>query len=385
MRRRLLVIVAAALGVLVFASTAGAEQLGITAPASGAEAATCDGIIGQQSSAASTPYTVPAGGGQITQWQTYTAADTPGTAFTLAVLRPTTGSNYAIVGLDSVTLPNPLPSDNVATFTPSSPIQVEAGDTLSLYTSGGICAYALGSTPTADSLFVGTGTTPPTIGEGIGAPTTGLYTGYTLNLGATLSQTVDAGVQTSTFPSATSAASAALLSSVVTNSGPNAAPITFTDQVPSGLQVQSASTAMGTCAVSGQTVTCTISGLLAGQSTTVNVVVTAAKVGSYANVVSVSVPSGVIDPTSSNNAASATLTVAGLPRQCIVPGLRKTTLASARTLLKELGCTVGVIRQHSTIKKGLVIGTRPGVGTYAYQQKVTLIESSGKKPKKKKK
>ena len=176
----------------------------------------------------------------------------------------------------------------------------------------------------------------------------------------------------------------ALLSSVVTNSGPNAAPITFVDHVPSGLQVQSASTAMGTCAVSGQTVTCTISGLLAGQSTTVNVVVMAAKAGSYANVVTVSVPSGVIDPTSSNNTASATLTVAALPRQCIVPGVRKMTLASASALLKELGCRVHSVKQHSGIKKGLVISVRGGVATYPYQQLVTLLVSSGKKAKKKK-
>ncbi len=58
-----------------------------------------------------------------------------------------------------------------------------------------------------------------------------------MNVAATLSQTVDAGVQTSTFPSTTSVAGAALLSSVVTNGGPNAAPITFVDhgaERPSG-------------------------------------------------------------------------------------------------------------------------------------------------------
>ncbi len=142
---------------------------------------------------------------------------------------------------------------------------------------------------------------------------------------------------------------------------------------------------MGTCAVSGQTVTCTISGLLAGQSTTVNVVVMASKAGSYANVVTVSVPSGVIDPTSSNNTASATLTVAALPRQCIVPGLRKTTLASARTLLKELGCRVDVVQSALQDQEGPCDQrTRPGVATYPYQQLVTLLVSSGKKAKKKK-
>jgi hypothetical protein len=383
MRRRLLVIAAVAFGVLVFSSTAGAATLGITAPPSGAVAEPCGVLAGEATSDPSTSFTVPTGGGEITQWQTYTASDTAGATLTFVVLRPTSGSHYAVVGLDAVTLPNPLPTDNIASFTPSSPIQVQAGDILALYTTDAICAYADGSTPADDSVFVASGVTPPTIGEGLGTSGT-VGPSFIMNVAATLSQTVDAGVTTSTFPSTTSIASAALLSSVVTNGGPNVAPITFVDHVPSGLQIQSATAGMGTCTVGGQTVTCTITGLLAGQSTTVNVAVTAAKAGSYANDVTVSVPSGVTDPNSANNIASASLDFTKLPQKCIVPGLRKTALAPARTLLKELGCRVGVAHQYSTIKKGLVISTRPGVGTYPYQQKVTLVVSSGKKPKKKK-
>ncbi len=135
MRRRLLVSVAAALGVLVFSSTAGAEQLGITAPPTGATAEGCGVIAGQETSDPSTPYAVPTGGGEITQWQTYTASDTAGATLTFAVLRPTSGSDYAVVGLDAVTLPTPLPTDHIASFTPSSPIQVQAGDILAMYTT----------------------------------------------------------------------------------------------------------------------------------------------------------------------------------------------------------------------------------------------------------
>ena len=164
-------------------------------------------IAGQETSDPSTPYAVPTGGGEITQWQTYTASDTAGATLTFAVLRPTSGSDYAVVGLDAVTLPTPLPTDHIASFTPSSPIQVQAGDILAMYTTDAVCAYAEGSTPADDSVFVATGAAPPTIGEGLGTSST-VGPSFTMNVAATLSQTVDAGVQTSTFPSTTSVAGA---------------------------------------------------------------------------------------------------------------------------------------------------------------------------------
>ncbi len=200
----------------------------------------------------------------------------------------------------------------------------------------------------------------------------------------TLSQTVDARVQTAVFPTATDVAGSALLGSVVTNGGPVVGPITFVDQVPAGLQVQSATAGLGTCGVSGQTVTCTISGLLAGQSTGVNVMVTTPTAGNYQNTVTVSDTAGLTDPNSANNIAAATGVVASLPKECVVPGsLHKLTLASARTLLKELGCTVGSVSQHSGVKKGLVLSVRGGARAYPYQQTVIVVVSSGPKKKKK--
>ncbi|HUY58876.1 MAG TPA: DUF11 domain-containing protein [Solirubrobacteraceae bacterium] len=389
MRRRLLVMAAAVLGVLVFSSAASAATLGITAPPSLSSTGGCFAIIGQTANDASTPYIIPTGGGEITQWQTYTVGDTAGSSLTFAVLRPAGSSGYSVVAANTETLPNPLPSSHIASFTLYNPIQVAAGDTLALFSSftSDVCYYDGGTTPSADTLFAATGPTfPPSSGETLALAGPGSPAGYTLNVAATLNQNQDAGVQTSTFPSKTDVAGAALLSSVVTNDGPVDGPITFVDQVPSGLRIESASAGLGTCAVSGQTVTCTITGLLAGQSTNVNVVVTTPTAGTYANTVTVNVTPGLSDPNSTNNTVSGDVVVAALPQECIVPGsLHKLPQNSARTLLKELGCMVHVVSQHSGIGKGLVLGVRGGARAYPYHQTVTLIVSSGPKKKKHKK
>jgi hypothetical protein len=116
----------------------------------------------------------------------------------------------------------------------------------------------------------------------------------------------------------------------------------------------------------------------------VDVLVTASAPGSYVNNVAVALGAGLIDPTSSNNTASATLVV-NQPQptqQCIVPKLPKIPTAVARTLLTELGCTVHTSTKHSSVKKGLVIGVKGKTGSFPYHQAVTLIVSSGRKPKK---
>lgn len=206
---------------------------------------------------------------------------------------------------------------------------------------------------------------------------------YTLNLAATLVQNQDAGVQASAFPTTTDVAGNALLSSTVTNSGPVVGPITVVDQVPAGLDVLSSAAGLGTCTTSGQRVVCTINGLPVGQSTSVDVVVKPEAPGTYVNDVSVSPGPALTDPNSANNDAKTTLTVTALPQRCIVPGLRKMPLASARTLLKELGCNVHVTQKHSTIAKGLVISVRGGTRTWAYHQVVTVVVSSGPKRRRK--
>jgi hypothetical protein len=301
------------------------------------------------------------------------------------VLKPSGSGTYSVAATDTETLPSPLPTNNVASFSLSNPISVAAGDTLGLYSgSSYVCYFHGGSTPAADVLFAATGAFPPATGETIttSGPTSGAN--YTLNVAATFTRDQDAGVQTSMFPTTTDIAGAALLGSVVTNGGPGIGPITFTDQVPSGLQIQSATTGLGTCAIASQTVTCTITGLPVGQSTAVDVVVATPTAGTYANDVTVGVASTTVDPNSANNTASASLVVTALPQQCIVPGsLRKLPQNAARTLLTELGCMVHVKRQHSGIAKGLVLGVVGGARAYPYHQLVTLIVSSGPKKHKK--
>jgi uncharacterized repeat protein (TIGR01451 family) len=404
MIRRIFIAAVAAGGMLMFAAAAGAQQLGVIAPPSGAGSNTCSGqVIGQFSDDAATPYIIPSPGGEITAWQTYTVNDTSGDELTLVVLAPTDSTgDYTVVATDTETLPTPLPADHTATFTLSQPMTVAAGDTLGMYESGiDICYFNGGSTPAADKLLdlvPATGTLPPSTGEALamsGPSTT--PASYTLNLAATLVKPLDAGVTAASTPASVTLGSTSVLQSVVTNSGPLTAPITFTDRVPSGLQVVSAAAGLGTCSISGQIVTCTITGLPVGQTSTVDVVVTDTTAGSYANAVGVTLPDGYDDLVASNNTASGGLvvnqpvpTTSTTPtptptptRACIVPKLPKISVASARTLLTELGCTVHVSTKHSTVKKGLVIGLKGKTGTFAYHKSVTLIVSSGRKPKKK--
>jgi hypothetical protein len=142
--------------------------------------------------------------------------------------------------------------------------------------------------------------------------------------------------------------------------------------------------------VSGQTVTCTITGLPVGASVTVDVQVTPTTAGNYTNSARVSLGPGITDPVMANNTAASALAVtapasAASPaptRQCIVPKLPKIPVAAARTLLRELGCTVRTSTRHSGVKRGLVTGVKGKTGTFPYQQAVTLIVSSGPKPKK---
>jgi hypothetical protein len=384
MTRRLLVVGAALAVLLAFTGAANAATLGISAPPVGGSVGGCQtgAAYGMTASDPSTPFTVPAGGGTITQWQTYASGDKAGSSIALLVLSPPSNGDYTVVATDTETIPTQLASGGVASFTPTSPIVVTAGDTFALVSiTGNQCYYVGGGTPTQDTTFVAAS---PTSTDGEVLTPVATQASVELDLTLTLTTTQDAGVQTSVIGSPSSAGEPALLASVVQNNGPSSGPITFTDQVPAGLQVQSAAADHGTCATSGQTVTCTITGLPVGQSATVDVLVTASARGSYTNNVNVTLGAGLIDPTASNNTAAATLVVAALPAQCIVPGVKKLKLASARVLLGQLGCAVDVTHKHSSLAKGLVISASKGVGAYPYHQVVTLTVSSGRKPKKRK-
>jgi hypothetical protein len=392
MKRRLILVMAALLAVLVFAGSSGAETLGITAAPVGANAGVCQGSglsLIQSADSSGTRYTVPAGGGLITQWQVLTAGDTPGASLSLFVLAPNGTGDYAVVASDGETIPDPLPSAGVASFTLAHPIQAAAGDTFALVGSSTTLCYYYGgaiSTEAAVTLSDDTTGTGSTLTD-----TTGTELQHELALAVTLVTTQDSAVTTSTLGSP-AVGSPFMFASTVTNNGPELTPITFTDQVPTGLQILAAAAGSGSCSVDGQTVTCTITGLGAGQSAPVVVVVTASEPGSYANSVSVAGASGITDENSANNTASVSAVVPAVPpstsasaQKCIVPTLKRVMSASARAILGELGCTVKIKTERSSLAKGLVISVEGGVATYPYHQLVMLVVSSGRKPKKKRK
>jgi hypothetical protein len=192
----------------------------------------------------------------------------------------------------------------------------------------------------------------------------------------------DAGVTTSAVPSKAAAGYPALLSSTVANGGPAAGPITFTDNVPAGLAINSAAAGSGTCATSGQKVTCIITGLGAGQSAPVDIVVTPSGAGTFTSAASVVVAAPFTDPNAANNSASATLTASTVvaPR-CVVPNLKGIKLQFANQVI--FGCTAGPVRHahNSSVAKGDVIRTSPGAGTYPAGEKITFVVSSGPKRK----
>ena len=192
----------------------------------------------------------------------------------------------------------------------------------------------------------------------------------------------DPSVTTSVGSSKAKAGSPALLSSTVASGGPASGPVQFTDQVPAALTVVSATAGSGTCSVSGQTVSCTITRLTTGQSAPVNIIVTPSKAGNFANSVTVAAGHGLIETNPANNTASATVHVAPKSR-CTVPKLKGTPVKVAKRVLKLLSCKPGkVAHAHSSaVGKGQVIKTKPKAGTYVAGTVVKLQVSSGPKKK----
>jgi Domain of unknown function DUF11/PASTA domain len=343
-------------------------------------------VLGQATSDPSTPYAAPAGGGAITSWSTNTSGSTAGASVTFLVLRPAGSGNYTVVGVDTETLPTPLPASGVASFPLAQPIAAREGDTLGLYTnsSAATCFFHGGATPVAATLTALAEPAAPAAGQTLSPAIGNSPAGYTMDVAATLETEQDAAVTTSAAPANATAGSFAVLSSTVTNAGPSSGPITFSDAVPAGLTINSVVAGSGSCSTTGQQVTCTISGLAPGQSAPVIVVVTPTAAKSYANTVSIAVAN---DHNAANNTASATLTVsAARPApKCVVPSLKRTPLSTAKRVLKLLGCKVGKTRKaHSTsVHKGLVVKTSPKAGTYPAGKTVRLTVSSGPRKKKK--
>ena len=287
MRLRGIVFRTVCLGLLlafVVAAAASADTtLGLTTQASGATAGTCASApaptLVQSTQDSTTPYFAPTDG-VITQWRTNTTGDTPGATITFAVVRAVMAGGYTVVGADTETIPNPLPVSGVATFTLTTPITVHSGDTLALYSSSaGVNCYSYGgSTPAGDNVVaVQDAVPPPAAGQAL--TTSAPCTSCTLDVAASFSPTEDAGVTTSVGPSNAMAGSQALLSSTVSNLAGDPGPIRFTDTLPAGLTINAVAAGQGTCATSGQIVTCTITDLAPGQGVPVDVVVDANRRG----------------------------------------------------------------------------------------------------------
>jgi hypothetical protein len=391
MQRRVLagVAAAAAFSVMTGVASAATFTFGSTTEPSGATASACDGVGTYLQTAPSASFVLPAGG-QITQWQTNTAGATPGDPIMLVAAAPLDGGLWRIDAVDPESIPNPAGS--IATFTPATPMMVSDGDVLGI--SGGsqnsstTCAWAAPSALGDTSNLLGS-LGQPTVGEAykpISAENVQNVPGLQENFAATEVATEDSAVTTSAQPQTVAAGSDAVLSSTVTDNGPAGNPLTFTDTVPSGLTIDTAITAAGTCSAAGQTVTCTLPNLRGGQSATVNVIVTPTTAGTYSNAVSVSQPAGATDPMTSNNTASGTLTANSVVvAACHVTNLAKLPLGTAKTLLSTLGCKAGkVTKSYSkSVAKGDVIKTTPGKGTYAAARSIAISESKGPKPKKK--
>jgi hypothetical protein len=363
------------------AGAAANVTIGTTAVPAGASTSGCGGtVIGQSTNDPSTPYAVPPGGGEVTSWQINTTGATAGAPVTLVILRPS-GVNFLVVGLDSETLPNPLPAGGIASFTVATPIPVQASDFLALYSpSGATCYFVGGSTLRLDHVFALNPTGAPTTGQTL------TFSGespekYLLNAAVTITQFQDASVNSAPGPTGATAGSPEVLVSSVTNGGPEATPITFNDTIPAGVTVDTAAASSGACTVSGQHVGCAISGLPAGQSAIVTMTVTPGAPGTFTNTASVSTAAGVHDPNSANNSASTTWSVGPPPTapSCVVPSLAGAPLALAEKVLGLLDCKVGKVTKTTSRKvaKGLVLGTTPTSGSYASGTVVKITESSG--------
>lgn len=386
-------------------ASAATTTLGSTTPEAGSLFSPCVGSTGpdvnfQLQDSTTTPYTVPAGSWALTNWSTYTAGggDTAGGGLTLVVLHPQSGGSYGVVAVDTETLPTPLPSGGVATFTPSQSILVGGGDLLGLYmpaTPTQDCSWHGGTgAPSADVIDSLTPNGPPAVGQTLSPDTAEgpSPAGYQMNLAVTLTPAgvEDAALSTAAGPSNATAGFPALLSSTVSNNGPATQPITFTDKVPTGLAIESVSAGSGSCTRSGQSVVCTLD-LAVGQSAPVDIIVTPHAAGSFANSVSVSLPTGVTDPNAANNSASANLAVAAastvpadstvpaaVQAVCLVPRIGGTPLGVARRVLGALDCRVGRVKHvHSRHAKGTVLRTLPGAGHYAAGRLIGLVVSSG--------
>ncbi len=191
MKRPSIVSVLTAALVLAIAGTASADTtLGSAAQPSGSTAGGggcgTSQVIAQFTDNPSSPYFVPAGG-KITQWQMNTFGATPGSPVSLVVVRPNSGGTFTVIGADPRTVPSPLPSGSVASFTVAAPITVAAGDSLGLYMpTANTCVWFGGTIPFASTLVGLVEPSPPASGQTLNQRSSNPISppSYTMNLAA---------------------------------------------------------------------------------------------------------------------------------------------------------------------------------------------------------
>jgi hypothetical protein len=328
------------------------------------------------------PYAVPAGGGEITQWSTsWVSAGSP---VTLAVLR-TEGLGRQVVGWDSEIVP--AGAGHVVTFTPATPIAVEAGDELALYGEADAdlpCEFAAAAGNTTDFIEALLG--PQAVFTDGGAVT--VDNDELPNVSALVVQSADLSV--SAPASATAATVGGLVDfSVSAATGGASEAATVTDTLSAGLAPVAASVGSVACTVSGQSFDCPLS----GEPATISVIARAVTAGAQTSTATIA--GTLSDPDSANNSAQTSVTVAAAPTQtstptaagaaaaatCALAPLKGLPLALAQEIVRDLGCTDGkVTRQRSKpIAKGDVTATSPnGPTTLAGGATVAFTVSSGK-------
>jgi uncharacterized repeat protein (TIGR01451 family) len=389
MKARGLLAVFVATLALPAAASASTTTLGsIVAPAGGAPVP-CEAAAGPITPlfvAGSPNYVVGSGISQVTSWSVNATGDVPGGAETLYILAPS-GASDTVVATDAETIPAVIPASGTVTFTLANPVTVASGDTFGLSSGTGSAYCAWVSADPSDqislSLLVGGALIPA---SALDAAESTLPA--RLDVAVTLSSaSEDAAVTTAAGPSNAVVGNEALLSSTVTNNGPFAGPITFTDAVPSGLTVNAAAASGGTCTTAGQVVTCTLASLASGASAPVEIVVTPTTTTSHENTVLVADESGVTDPNPANNSASATLTVAAATiasslatRECVASNVKGLSEKVVKRLLPSFGCKLGKVKKarSKSVAKGDVISLKPDSGAHPAGTKVTLTVSSGK-------
>ncbi len=395
--------VVAALAVPAGAVAATTVTIGnVTPPSNSTGAVTCPTPPPDQILAANTEngfvpaYVVPGGDGALllTQWQLNATGATAGAQVTLVVMSVDfSAGTVSVVATDTEALnPVGLPANGVETFTPANPIEVQPGDVIALYLGNatGIPCYWTGasSDDAVSGLVV---TQAPAAGQTLspsgGAGTTA--SNAALNLGATLTPlSYDAAVSMSAGPSNAVVGQSAVLTATVTNKGPYAGPITFTDTVPAGLTVDYAAAASGSCGVSGSTVTCLFGSVAVAQSENAAIVVTPTAAKTFTDTGSVADDGGATDPNSANNNATTSLKVSAVAvPKCVVPKLGGASESLAKALLPLLGCKIGKVKTATSksVAKGDVISTSPGAGSYTAGRSIGITVSSGKPKTKKKK